>query len=222
MWYRLPNELHICPLMLRVICSVIRVQYAILCMHFISYMVDEPIRKENTTPEMSQAPAFDTGVNPNKQEQTPVATPETRQMPAQETKESRETKIETSQDDGFLDEAIEGLRSKLKRPKKQKPTSIPQVRDEITVKVEKIMEEGLADAYKELSPIERQEFKIKGEETALQIRELLKSTHIKIKKIFRLLFEWLKMLPGINRFFLEQEAKIKADKIISLKNHDVD
>jgi len=80
------------------------------------------------------------------------------------------------------------------------------------------MEEGMADAFKELNTIERQEFKIRGEQTALQIRELLKATHVKIKKIFRLLFEWLKMLPGINRFYLEQEAKIKADKIISLQD----
>jgi len=181
-------------------------------------MADAPIRKEEITPEMPQASSFDIGVNQNRPEQQPASTPETRQLPSQETRETRETKIETQQDEGFLDEAIEGLRSKLKRPKKQKPTTIPQVRDELTVKVEKIMEEGLADAYKELNPIEREEFKIKGEQTALQIRELLKATHVKIKKIFRLLFEWLKLLPGINRFFLEQEAKIKADKIMTLKD----
>lgn len=127
-----------------------------------------------------------------------------------------ESEMQRTGQENFLDEAIEGLRGKLKKPKKQKPTHIPQVRDELTVKVEKIMEEGLADAYNELSPIERQEFKIKGEETALQIRELLKATHIKIKNVFKLLFSWLKLLPGINRFYLEQEAKIKADKIVSL------
>ena len=93
------------------------------------------------------------------------------------------------------------------------------MRDDLSVKIENIMEDGLAEAFKELPPIERQEFKIKGEETAKKIRDLLKSTHVKVKKIFRLLLDWLRMLPGINRFFLEQEAKIKADKIIALKNH---
>jgi hypothetical protein len=29
--------------------------------------------------------------------------------------------------------------------------------------------------------------------------------------------QWLKLLPGVNRFFLEQEAKIKTDRIIHLK-----
>lgn len=122
--------------------------------------------------------------------------------------------------EGFLDETIDTLKTKLSKQQRQKQKKIPQVRDELTVKVEKIMEEGLADAFKELNPIERQEFKIKGEETALQIRELLKATHVKIKKIFKLLFSWLKMLPGINRFYLEQEAKIKTDKIASLKTLD--
>jgi len=30
--------------------------------------------------------------------------------------------------------------------------------------------------------------------------------------------DWLKILPGVNKFFLEQEAKIKTDKILALKN----
>lgn len=93
---------------------------------------------------------------------------------------------------------------------------IPQVRDEITVKIEKILEEGVGDAYARLSPVAKQEFKLKGEEVARQIREMVKGAHIKVKKVFKLILEWLKMLPGINRFFLEQEAKIKTDRIISI------
>ncbi len=126
---------------------------------------------------------------------------------------------EQKEEVGFLDEAIEGLRSRLKKPKKKKSGSIPQVRDEMTVKVEKIMEEGLKDAFIEMTPVQQQEFKLKGEQTAFEIRNLLKAGKVKVKKVFSLLVEWLKMLPGVNRFFAEQEAKIKADKIISLKHH---
>ncbi len=127
--------------------------------------------------------------------------------------------IEKKEEEGFLEDALEGIKSKLGRGKK-KQVQIPQVRDEITLKVEKVMEEGLKEAFHAMTPVQRQEFKIKGEETAIKIRELLKSTHVKVKKIFTLLVEWLKMIPGVNRFFLEQEAKIKADKIISLKHFD--
>lgn len=93
---------------------------------------------------------------------------------------------------------------------------VPSPRDPVTVRIEKILEDGVGDAYNRLSPIAKQEFKLKGEQTANKIRDLLKSTHVKVKKVFQLILEWLKLLPGINRFFLEQEAKIKTDRIISL------
>ncbi|MBI5728283.1 MAG: hypothetical protein HY984_00850 [Candidatus Magasanikbacteria bacterium] len=115
-----------------------------------------------------------------------------------------------------LDQAIQSLRSKL-RKSKSKPATVPLVKDRLTVDVEKIMSEGLAEAYRTLTPVEQQAFKIKGEETAWEIRQLLNKTKIKIRRIFRLILVWLKMLPGLNRFFLEQEAKIKADKIMTLK-----
>lgn len=98
------------------------------------------------------------------------------------------------------------------------PPPIPQVRNAITVKVEKIMEEGVGDAYARLSPIAREEFKLKGEETAQKISLLLRSAKVKVKKIFELILNWLRLLPGVNRFFLEQEAKIKTDRILELKN----
>ncbi|MFA7314483.1 MAG: hypothetical protein WC025_00945 [Candidatus Magasanikbacteria bacterium] len=123
-----------------------------------------------------------------------------------------ETQIEIEKN---LDSRIQTLKKKLKQNKK-KNIQIPIIKDEITLKIEKVMEDGLEDAYKELTPVQQQEFKIKGEETAWKIRQVLKKTKVKIKEIFKLLLDWLKLLPGVNRFFLEQEAKIKADKIISL------
>ncbi len=100
---------------------------------------------------------------------------------------------------------------------KPRPAVPLPVKDAVMVKIEKIMEEGLNDSYQRLSPVAKQEFKLKGEQAASQIRELLKSSHIKIKKILRLILDWLRILPGVNHFFLEQEAKIKTDKIIALK-----
>lgn len=134
-------------------------------------------------------------------------------------REAREQQLETKPEVGATGPGAEvkttDFFNVLKR-KKPKPSAIPQLRDEVTVRIEKILEDGVGDAFSRLSPVAKQEFKLKGEETSRKIRELLKSSHIKVKKIFRLILEWLKMLPGINRFFLEQEAKIKTDRIISL------
>ncbi|TAN33032.1 hypothetical protein EPN28_03455 [Patescibacteria group bacterium] len=102
-------------------------------------------------------------------------------------------------------------------PFKKPALHLPQSRDEVTMKIEKILEDGLNEPYQRLSPIARKEFKLKGEQTAAKIRELMRSARVKAKKILRLILEWLKMLPGINKFFLEQEAKIKTDKIMALK-----
>lgn len=102
------------------------------------------------------------------------------------------------------------------RVPKRTAVPIPKMRDEVVIKIEKILESGLAEEYSKLSPIAKQEFKIKGEEVAEKIKEILSSTHIKVKKIFSLIVEWLRLLPGVNKFFLEQEAKIKTDHLIEL------
>lgn len=147
-------------------------------------------------------------------------TPEVPTIPQAETTEQVEIKLQAPPEkEGFLEETIAGLKNKLKSQKK-KPTTIPQVKDAVMVEVEHIMEDGLKDAFRELTPVQQERFKIKGEETAWKIRELLRAAHVKVKKIFQLLLEWLKMLPGINHFFLEQEAKIKTDKILTLKERN--
>ena len=103
------------------------------------------------------------------------------------------------------------------QPALQRPAKPHHVADQLTARIEFIMEDGLADVYKELTTVQQQEFKLKGEHTARALREHLGKKQLKVREIFRLILDWLKTLPGVNHFFLEQEAKIKADKIIALK-----
>lgn len=138
------------------------------------------------------------------------------QAPSPESKDQQS--LEHHQDMGTLDQTIEGLKRSLKVSKKKKKTVVPVVRDDLTLRIEKIMATGFDDAFKELSPVEQQEFKIKGERAAMEIRQLLRATRVRAKKIFRVLIDWLKFLPGINRYYLIQEAKIKTDQIMTLKN----
>lgn len=115
-----------------------------------------------------------------------------------------------------ISEKISGLTRRIAKPKKAKSTTIPQVRDHITVDLEKVLEDGLVEAYRSLSRVEQQEFKIKGEQVTFQLRQMMQSSTLKVKKVFSLIFEWLRLLPGVNTFFLEQEAKIKADAVIMI------
>ncbi|MEK7203295.1 MAG: hypothetical protein AAB653_03190 [Patescibacteria group bacterium] len=83
--------------------------------------------------------------------------------------------------------------------------------------VEKVLESGLEKIYSELSDDKKKEFKIVGEQTAVKINQLLDKTKIKIKSIINLIKKWLSLIPRINKYFIEQEAKIKTDEIIKIK-----
>lgn len=84
--------------------------------------------------------------------------------------------------------------------------------------IDNILAEGLHEVFLQMDGRRQQEFKRVGEETALKINILLDKAKIKVDKIIDLIRRWLKLIPRVNQFFLEQEAKIKADKIVRLKD----
>ncbi|MDD5032145.1 MAG: hypothetical protein PHR36_03845 [Patescibacteria group bacterium] len=84
-------------------------------------------------------------------------------------------------------------------------------------RIEKIMENGLEDIYLSLPADKQREFKLEGEKTMKEINVLLDKVKVNIGKIANLIKKWLSLIPGVNKFFLEQEAKIKADEIMKLK-----
>lgn len=91
-------------------------------------------------------------------------------------------------------------------------------KDQITVEVENILEKGLKDVYGNLPDNLKPVFKQKGEETATTISQMIKKTTVKIGEVMKLIFNWLRIIPGLNRFYLEQEAKIKTDQIMVLSD----
>ncbi len=172
---------------------------------------------EASSPQIVQ-PEYTPPVQPKELEK-PTTVPESpvEEKTHQESKEAPKTAQTPEAPPEKTEEGIDRLTKLLKR-KRPKKTKIPQVRNDLTVQIEKILEEGLKDAYQELTITQKQEFKIKGEAITYEIQQLLGENRVKVKKIFTLILEWLKLLPGVNKFFLEQEAKIKADKIISVNN----
>lgn len=83
--------------------------------------------------------------------------------------------------------------------------------------IESTMAEGLEDSYKEMDPALQQRFKQTGEDTANAINKLLQQSKLQVKKIVTLLLRWLRLIPRVNPYYLEQQAKIKADAIVALK-----
>ncbi len=105
--------------------------------------------------------------------------------------------------------------SQIKTDDSRDSDSVDIVSDPEVKKIENILAEDLEDIYKNLPSEKQVEFKKRGEETAVQISLLLKNVKIKVKEVLELIRDWLKIIPGVNKFFLEQEAKIKTDKLLS-------
>lgn len=90
------------------------------------------------------------------------------------------------------------------------------VKDEVTVEVEKVLEEGLGNFYAQLPTTAKQKFKDKGEQASNEIAAMVRGLKLNFKRALRLIRDWLLTIPKVNRFFLEQEAKIKVDKLNEL------
>lgn len=101
------------------------------------------------------------------------------------------------------------------------PTQVtpPQpAKSQVLEKIEDILEEDLEQIYFQMPPNKQAEFNKVGEETATKISVIMQGAKIQVKKILELIIRWLKIIPGINKYFLEQEAKIKTDELMKLKS----
>ncbi|MEK7648449.1 MAG: hypothetical protein AAB400_00840 [Patescibacteria group bacterium] len=99
------------------------------------------------------------------------------------------------------------------------PPPMPAVKTQLQQDIEDILAEDLKELYMSLSPSERVRFKQEGEKAAARIEVLLKNVKVKISEILHLIRIWLSMLPGMNKFFLEKEVKIKTEQILELKEN---
>jgi hypothetical protein len=108
-------------------------------------------------------------------------------------------------------------------PVQTPPTSQPVMPLPITeeekrvIEVERVLSEGLHDLYMSLPPAEQQKFKMEGEKAAREVAGLLGQVKVKIDQIISVIRRWLTTIPGVNKFFIEQESKIKAQKLLLFK-----
>lgn len=96
------------------------------------------------------------------------------------------------------------------------PVTIVPIKDEVTVRVETVLEQDLKEAYARMSPADRRRFKAEGERVSREIVSMISRLKVHLSKVLKLLMGWLKLIPGANRFFVVQEAKLKADRILAI------
>lgn len=95
-------------------------------------------------------------------------------------------------------------------------TPVAADKSELSRAIEKVLSQGLEQIYSGLDKAAQRTIKRVGEETARKIEALLESGKSVAKKILRLIRAWLAKIPGVNKFFLEQESKIKTDRIMAM------
>lgn len=110
----------------------------------------------------------------------------------------------------------EGSRQKYVSPSAAAPVAPVIAKSSELVKIESILSENLDELFLHMTPEQQLVFQQKGEETATKIERLMTGVKLKVRELLGLIREWLQLIPGINKFFLEQEAKIKTDRLINL------
>lgn len=90
-------------------------------------------------------------------------------------------------------------------------------KDEVTIEVEKILEDGLGEFVESMPEEAKVRFLSKGQEVSGQIAVMVRGFKVEVRRVVGLIKEWLLTIPGVNKFFLEQEAKIKTDRILELE-----
>jgi len=96
------------------------------------------------------------------------------------------------------------------------PAPAPVPKDPEQMRIERRLEEGLLDIYLALESGVRAKFKQAGETVAQELRGALGTKKMTPRFALKLIVGWLRIIPKINKFFLEQEAKIKTDRVLQI------
>ena len=134
-----------------------------------------------------------------------------------EKSEVRESVTKTESEDNRFSKPLPDVQS-VPVKNNNKPTPQYAPKSKTLKEIEGIMEKDLGSVFLKMDPNTQAEFKKAGEETATKVEKFLFQVKDHSKQIFKLIFGWLKVIPGVNRYFLEQEAKLKTDELVELKH----
>lgn len=84
--------------------------------------------------------------------------------------------------------------------------------------IEHVLSDGLKELYEALPVEQQRQLKESGELLTVKIQELFVAAKATASSVLALVMAWLKSIPGVNRYYLEQEAKIKTDALLHLND----
>ncbi len=155
------------------------------------------------------------------QERTPFSLPAQETAPIQPERsaegESAAPQYPAPQERASPLQDIQAVRSRIP----QQHAGAQDSRAGVLKQVEALLSDGLMQLYLSLPESRRMDFKQHGERVANTITDMIMYGKAKVKEVWKLIGEWLRMVPGVNKYFLEQEIKIKTDRIMMFAESSV-
>lgn len=164
---------------------------------------------------------------------TPDAVPQPPEQPQQpqqvEFDQRQEVQMPTEQQEAsFLQRSREALRlGRKKKVLQDQDTEQVQVSSQSQVgtqqktktrqEIEAVLAEGLTEIYQTMTPQEQEQFRLKGEQAVQEIETMMSRLKATARKVLTIIRGWLSTIPRVNKFFLEQESKLKTDEIMKLQ-----
>ncbi|MBP7134216.1 hypothetical protein KBA73_03290 [Patescibacteria group bacterium] len=162
------------------------------------------------------------------QETMPVAVPSTPETESEISSVEADARAmehaqEVAAEDTFLEEDLVSASTAAASPvvvapeAPLAPAATATPKDEALLEVERILEDGLGEFVTTLPDAPRERFMTLGRQVAAQIAQMVRGYKVKVREVVHLIREWLLVIPGVNTFFLEQEAKLKTDRILAFE-----
>lgn len=168
-----------------------------------------PEKFPDTQTQIPQTPA----------ERSPVV-PDVRrdiQLPEQESVSVVEQKKDQHPD---LVHEAQPIAGEIPSPKGKKQQAIPAQATQKTPEreeLEEILADNVMEVYQMLSPKEQEQFRKAGEEAVTKIEVLVTQFKATARAVLQIIRQWLRTIPRINTLFLEQESKIKTDRVLKMQ-----
>lgn len=122
--------------------------------------------------------------------------------------------------------STQGVEQQPSHPIAQPAQSAPEVpkqslgKSEAEIQVEGVLEEGMQEAFSSMDQQHQHMFKEAGEHTAREIVSVMNAVKVQTQQVFELIKAWLRIIPGVSKWYVIQEAKIKTDKILHMKDNN--
>lgn len=105
-------------------------------------------------------------------------------------------------------------------PRQETVAPAPVPDDPVQKAIEKKLETGVEEAFGALEPLAQQAFLVRGQETALAVRNLLAAPKLDakvVKVLAETVHSWLALLPGASNAWLEQQTWATVENLMEVR-----